>query len=90
MYIEALRRPTIIAAECLRMIRVHDAQTAAHNIRTQRLALKLATEIGVDKFTFHVLRLGSLIHDIGKLSIDAAIINKPGPLDERERKIVER
>jgi HD-GYP domain-containing protein (c-di-GMP phosphodiesterase class II) len=35
------------------------------------------------------LRLGGAFHDIGKLSISRDILNKPGPLDAEERKLIE-
>jgi HD-GYP domain-containing protein (c-di-GMP phosphodiesterase class II) len=34
--------------------------------------------------------LGSELHDIGKMSIPDAILNKPGPLDDREREFMRR
>jgi HD-GYP domain-containing protein (c-di-GMP phosphodiesterase class II) len=33
--------------------------------------------------------LTALLHDVGKIRIPASIINKPGPLDPHERKVVE-
>ena len=36
------------------------------------------------------LRFAAALHDIGKLAIPEAILNKPGPLDERERAEMER
>lgn len=37
----------------------------------------------------HILRMGGAFHDIGKLSISRDILNKPGPLDADERKLIE-
>ena len=37
----------------------------------------------------HILRMGGAFHDIGKMSISRDILNKPGPLDADERKLIE-
>jgi HD-GYP domain-containing protein (c-di-GMP phosphodiesterase class II) len=34
-------------------------------------------------------RRGALLHDVGKLAISESILNKPGPLNEAERKIIQ-
>jgi two-component system, cell cycle response regulator len=36
------------------------------------------------------LRLGAVFHDIGKIAVPESILNKPGPLTDEERSIVER
>ena len=37
-----------------------------------------------------MLRYAAAFHDIGKLAIPEAILNKPGPADPPEREVVER
>jgi HD-GYP domain-containing protein (c-di-GMP phosphodiesterase class II) len=36
------------------------------------------------------IRRGALIHDIGKIAIPDHILSKPGPLDDEEKKIMEK
>jgi HD-GYP domain-containing protein (c-di-GMP phosphodiesterase class II) len=36
------------------------------------------------------IRLAARLHDVGKAAIPAAILNKPGPLDEREWEFMRR
>ncbi len=36
------------------------------------------------------LRLGAVFHDIGKIAVPEAILNKPGPLTPEERAVIER
>lgn len=67
----------------------HDFQTQEHENRTSKLMFMLGSAFGLDKnFCDLLLQLGS-IHDIGKIAIPAAILEKPGPLTQHERNIVE-
>jgi HD-GYP domain-containing protein (c-di-GMP phosphodiesterase class II) len=44
----------------------------------------MAKTIGLDKERLSVLRLGALLHDVGKLAVPPAVLLKPGPLTEIE------
>ena len=44
----------------------------------------MADALGVDAETRRGAEFGALLHDVGKIHIPAAIINKPGPLDDAE------
>ncbi len=46
--------------------------------------------LGLDARELRDLRFAAVFHDIGKLSIPQAILHKPGPLDGRERAVVEQ
>jgi HD-GYP domain-containing protein (c-di-GMP phosphodiesterase class II) len=48
------------------------------------LSIEVAAELGFDRRRRHNVELAALLHDIGKISIPSAIINKPGPLDAEE------
>jgi HD-GYP domain-containing protein (c-di-GMP phosphodiesterase class II) len=48
------------------------------------LSLEVAEELGLDERKRHNVELSALLHDIGKIVIPPAIINKPGPLDDDE------
>jgi putative nucleotidyltransferase with HDIG domain len=50
----------------------------------------MARRIGLDKERISVLRLGALLHDVGKLSVPSAVLLKHGPLDEDEMGQVQR
>ena len=51
--------------------------------------MALAAKMGVPKENFEHIRRGALLHDIGKMAIPDAILMKPGPLDDEERKVIE-
>jgi putative nucleotidyltransferase with HDIG domain len=44
----------------------------------------MARRIGLDKDRLSVLRLGALLHDVGKLAVPPAVLLKSGPLTESE------
>ncbi len=61
-----------------------DKYTYDHSNRVARLAGLLSREMGFAEWMVEVIEGGALLHDIGKISIDAEILGKPGPLDEVE------
>jgi len=70
----------------------HDYNTYIHSVNVGVLALSLAKSLFVkeDKHDMHALGAGFFLHDIGKIRIDEAIINKPGKLSEEEMTIMRR
>jgi putative two-component system response regulator len=77
-------------ARLSRAIEYHDGDTGAHDQRVGSYVLAIALELGVDRDRAELLRLVSPLHDIGKIAIPAALLQKPGPLTYRERRAVER
>lgn len=63
-----------------------DADTRAHLDRTTRWATAVSERFGLQNI--RELRLGFLLHDIGKWAVPSEIIEKPGPLDERELRMM--
>nr|HET7859640.1 HD-GYP domain-containing protein [Caldimonas sp.] len=58
--------------------------TSGHSERVARIADALAERLGVAPERRRWLRRGALLHDVGKLGVSNAILDKPGPLDEDE------
>ena len=52
------------------------------------LSLEVADELGLDARSRHNVELAALLHDIGKIVIPESIINKPGPLDDEEWRLM--
>lgn len=61
-----------------------DESTFIHCISTTIYSLLLATELGYSKEMLQKLAMGTLLHDIGKLMLDATIIFKDGKLSDEE------
>ncbi len=67
----------------------HDSGTRKHEIRTGKTMKMLGEIYGFDKKNCKILQEIGSIHDIGKIALPANIIEKPGPLTQFERKVVE-
>ena len=61
-----------------------DASTEEHTRRVAALAVELGEQLGLSPNRLRSLAIGGLLHDIGKLSVSTAILQKPGPLDDEE------
>jgi response regulator RpfG family c-di-GMP phosphodiesterase len=71
-------------------IEARDRYTGGHLDRVSKYALATGTELGLNEKSMWSLWLGSLFHDVGKLAIPDAILNKPGPLTEEEYEEMKR
>lgn len=56
----------------------------AHSNRVSKICVEIGKALGMSKDEQNLLNVISNLHDIGKIAIDEAILNKPGKLDERE------
>ena len=65
-----------------------DPYTSGHQNRVAILSVAIATDLGWSDSKKEGLRLGSLIHDIGKIHIPAEILNRPGKLTDAEFSII--
>jgi len=64
--------------------------TAGHSERVTQMSLAIAAELGLDDEQRNILHRGGLLHDIGKIGIPAAILDKPGPLTPEEIAMMQR
>lgn len=72
----------------LRMLAARDPYTAHHCIRVTGIALWFARHLGVSAPEIAALHHAVILHDLGKIGISEAIVNKPGPLTPEERAII--
>lgn len=61
-----------------------------HVHRVSNLSVDLGRGIGLGEDDLDRLALAGVLHDVGKIHMDPAILGKPGPLDENERDLMER
>lgn len=67
-----------------RTIDAKDKYTEGHTERVSQYAVFLGERVGLSDRTLETLRIGALIHDLGKIGIDLDILNKPGKLTDDE------
>jgi two-component system cell cycle response regulator len=70
------------------VVEAHDPQLAAHTTGVARLSRAIAAELGLEPAALRTLSMVARLHDIGKVAVPDAILNKPGPLDDEEWRII--
>jgi diguanylate cyclase (GGDEF)-like protein len=67
-----------------------DGYTANHGAEIADLAVAVGRELELSEDVLRNLRYGAIFHDIGKIAVPDAILNKPGPLDPNELEVIKR
>jgi len=67
---------------------IRDPYTAGHQERVTRLACAIAEEMRCSDDQIEGIRVAGILHDIGKISVPAEILSKPGPVPEMEFSLV--
>lgn len=65
-------------------IELRDHYTVGHTWRVTNIAIEMACVLGWDEERLRLCQMGGILHDVGKIAIDDAILRKPGPLTEEE------
>jgi len=70
------------------VIETRDPYTAGHVDRVRRLALSLAFALNWNTEEIAILEFGAILHDIGKIIVPRSVLQKSGPLDQEEWKLM--
>jgi len=65
-----------------------DNYTYGHSTRVAHFALGIGKELGLDSEALHELEMSCLLHDIGKIKVPDAILNKEGRLTTEEHRLI--
>jgi putative nucleotidyltransferase with HDIG domain len=65
-----------------------DAYTAGHSERVSAISVAIGRQMHLEDADIEVLRLGALLHDIGKIGISDNILGKAGALTDEEYEII--
>jgi putative nucleotidyltransferase with HDIG domain len=71
------------------VVEADDAYTGEHSRDVVSLSLAVADALGLDARERRNAEFAALLHDVGKIRIPASIIDKPGPLSDDERIVIE-
>jgi diguanylate cyclase (GGDEF)-like protein len=84
------RSQTLIGLQALaRAIDAKDPATQQHSERVAVVAEGLARVVGWDEAQVHALHDAALVHDVGKIGIDDAVLRKAAALTDAEREHVQ-
>src|SRR5918999_3199942 len=84
---EEARKVTSIVVDA---ITPKDGYSTDHALQVARLSWLVGVELGLNEEELEWLVHGALLHDLGKIGVADAILEKLGPLTEEEWKIVKR
>jgi putative two-component system response regulator len=85
---ERLLAPTLASA-LANAIEARDEYLHGHCERLAGLAVRVAELLRLSPEQVETVRLGAILHDIGKIGIPDRVLLKPSALDDEERRIVE-
>ncbi len=71
-------------------IEAKDPLTEGHVQRVAQLAQRVGRKLGLPAQDLEHLRFAAILHDIGKIGVPEAVLNKPGPLDPDEQQAMQR
>src|SRR5215213_3086117 len=84
---EEARKVTTILVDA---VTPKDGYTADHALQVARLSRQVGMDLGLNEEELEWLVHGALLHDLGKLIVADAILEKIGSLTEEEWKVVKR
>src|SRR5579862_2000432 len=84
----ALRSSLICAFN--QLLDLKDLNTGVHSTRLAEWALHVAGEFGLDRDCLGDIEVAALLHDIGKIGIADAILNKPAKLTAEEYELMKK
>ena len=84
--VQRLYRETL--ASLSNALEAKDEYTSQHTEEVVRLAVAVAAELDLGLDAIRNVELGAVLHDIGKVRIPEAILNKPAPLTDAEWEIM--
>lgn len=67
-----------------------DRYTRGHSERVARFSVAIGQKLGIDESELEKLRISALLHDVGKIAIDDAILKKPAALTAEEFEIMKQ
>ena len=86
---ESLEQTFLDTVEALaNALEAKDEYTSSHARWITDAALEVGRLLGMDAQSLKRLELGALFHDIGKIGIPSAILQKPGPLSDEEWEVI--
>ena len=71
-----------------KVVEARDPYTQGHQVNVARIGRQIGEEMGLSDDLVDAIEIAALVHDIGKLSIPAEILSKPGRLSDTEFAII--
>jgi len=90
--LEEQLRSTQSAIVCAlsQLLDLRDLSTGTHSTRLGEWAVRLAVDFGLDEEYQRSIEVACLVHDVGKIGVPDAVLQKSGPLTPVERAAMDR
>jgi putative two-component system response regulator len=88
-YTDELENAETVLYTLASSIEAKDPYTEGHCDRLARYSVALAAQLGLPEEQRVALRRAGIVHDIGKVAVPEQILLKAGPLDAKERQLIE-
>ena len=72
------------AMQSMRRMQHHDDYTFLHSVNVCAMLTTFVQAVGIGVPAIHDIALGGLLHDIGKMRVNLALLNKPAKLSDEE------
>src|SRR2546430_4061299 len=79
-------RDDVLWTGLLNVLRAKDPGSLAHGAEVAALCVDVGRELGLKGERLADLRIAGKLHDVGKLAVPNAILERPGALNEEERR----
>lgn len=87
---DSLEDATAVVTSLAIAIEGRDKSTRGHVDRVSAYAVKLGRYFGLNQERLVSIRVGGIVHDLGKVAVPDAILNKPDRLTPEEMELVQR
>lgn len=89
--LDQVTRTLVQAVEALaETVGKRDPYTAGHQARVAQISIGIARRLGLPEGQIEGIRLGALMHDIGKIAVPAELLTKPGKLSPQEFELIKQ
>jgi putative two-component system response regulator len=88
--LDQLESTESVVASLAQAVEAKDGYTEAHTERVSRYAQLVAAQVTVTEGTRLALKMGGMLHDVGKIGVPDHILNKPGRLTPDEWEVMKR
>jgi HD-GYP domain-containing protein (c-di-GMP phosphodiesterase class II) len=89
-YAEQLNAYEATIRSLVKAVETKDAYTRGHSERVSRASVLIARNRGMTEDRVALLRYAGILHDVGKLGVPTRVLQKTGPLTDREYALVQR
>lgn len=89
LYVDSQNQHMKLMQAFISAMEAKDTYTEGHSRRVEAISVKLAQTLRLPPYKIKEIKTAALLHDIGKIGIEDAIIRKPAALTDEERKRIE-